>query len=148
MVAPAAPARVAKTRRKAPVVAGHALFDVPETTLAPVAEPTAGDGDLVAVLLDTELFKAQHGLTSRRVEFSKIEAAMRALLDAKGVLPVAVLAQRAGELPGRGVGFVRTLQRIFNVDNYAVLSLIDNSRAVRLDIALLREQFRLPGAPS
>ncbi|MEV0809241.1 BREX-2 system phosphatase PglZ [Micromonospora sp. NPDC050200] len=136
---PAAP----KSRRKAPAVAGDALFDVPEAAPAPPAAPPAGN-DLVAALLATELFQAQQGLTPRRVEIKKIEAALRALVEAKGVLAVAVLAQRAGEVPGRAVGFVRTLQRIFNVDNYAVLSLIDNSRTARLDIPLLREQFRLP----
>ncbi|MBM0236144.1 BREX-2 system phosphatase PglZ [Micromonospora sp. ATA32] len=135
-----------RSRRKAPAVAGDALFDVPEAAPAPDPAPTGGD--LVTALLDTELFKAQHGLTPRRVELKKVEAALRALVEAKGVLAVAVLAQRAGEMPGRAVGFVRTLQRIFNVDNYAVLSLIDNSRTARLDIALLREQFQLPGAPS
>ncbi|MGN9811550.1 BREX-2 system phosphatase PglZ [Micromonospora sp. BQ11] len=137
-----------KSRRKVPAVTGDALFDVPEATPAPAPDPAPTGGDFVTALLNTELFKAQHGLTPRRVELGKIEAALRALVEAKGVLAVAVLAQRAGEMPGRAVGFVRTLQRILNVDNYAVLSLIDNSRTARLDIALLREQFQLPGAHS
>lgn len=102
----------------------------------------------MGALLATELFEAQHGLTPRRLEVKKIQAALRALVDAKGVLPVAVLAQRAGEVPARATGFATTLQRIFNVDNYPVLSLTDNNRTVRLDIRLLREQFRLPGGSS
>ncbi|SCL45910.1 PglZ domain-containing protein [Micromonospora citrea] len=142
-----APAAVPKPRRKAPAVTGDALFDVPEATTTAAVTP-AGDGDLVAALLATELFEAQHGLTPRRVEVRKIEAAMRALADAKGVLPAAVLAQRAGEVPARATGFVNALQRIFNVDNYPVLSLTDNGRTVRLDLRLLREQFRLPAGPS
>lgn len=138
-----APVPPAKPRRKAPVVAGEALFDVPEMPPAPGAAPATG-GDLVDALLGTELFKAQHGLTPRRVDLGKVEAAMRALVEAKGVLSAAVLTQRAGELPGRATGFVNTLQRIFNVDNYPVLSLIDDGRTVRLDLALLRTQFGLP----
>ena len=141
--APAAPA--ARQRRRPPAQTGEGLFDVPEVTPAAAAAPTAGDGALVDALLDTELFKAQHGLTPRRVDLGKVEAAMRALVDAKGVLPLAVLAQRAGESPVRAAGFVTTLQRIFNVDNYPVLSLIDEGRTVRLELTLLREQFGLPG---
>ncbi|MER7441265.1 BREX-2 system phosphatase PglZ [Micromonospora avicenniae] len=137
-----APVPAAKPRRKAPVAAGEALFDVPE--MPPAATPAAGGGDLVNALLDTELFKAQHGLTPRKVDLRKIEAALRALVEAKGVLSAAVLAQRAGELPVRATGFVSTLQRIFNVDNYPVLSLVDDGRTVRLDVALLRTQFGLP----
>ncbi|MEU2614536.1 BREX-2 system phosphatase PglZ [Micromonospora sp. NPDC007271] len=140
-----APAPAGKPRRKAPAVAGEAaLFDVAEMTPAAGAAPAARGGDLVTALLDTELFKAQHGLTPRKVELGKIEAAMRALVEAKGVVPAAVLAQRAGELPARAVGFVNILQRILNVDNYPVLALIDDGRTVRLDVALLRAQFGLP----
>ena len=43
--------------------------------------------------------------------------------------------------PARARGFITTLQLIFNVDNYPVLSVIDDGRTVRLDVALLREQF-------
>ncbi|MEV4490692.1 BREX-2 system phosphatase PglZ [Micromonospora coxensis] len=133
-----------KSRRKAPVPSGDALFDVPEQSAPAVGAP-GGSRDLVTALLATELFEAQHGLTPRKVDRKKIEAALRALVDAKGTLPAAVLAQRAGELPARAGGFVITLQRIFNVDNYPVLSSIDDSRTVRLDIPLLRTQFGLPG---
>ncbi|GAB3810394.1 hypothetical protein GCM10027605_48400 [Micromonospora zhanjiangensis] len=76
-----------------------------------------------------------------------MERALRALLDAKGVLPAAVLAERAGEVSARAGGFANMLQRILNVDNYPVLSLIDNGRTVRLDVTLLREQF-LPAKAS
>lgn len=145
-VAKSAPAPVpaVKPRRKAPVVAGEAaLFDMPQVAPASAA-PAVDGGDLVTALLETELFKAQHSLTPRKVDRAKIAAAMRALVEAKGVLSAVVLAQRAGELPARAGGFVITLQRIFNVDNYPVLSLIDDGRTVRLDLVLLRTQFGLP----
>ncbi|MFI7609387.1 BREX-2 system phosphatase PglZ [Micromonospora sp. NPDC049366] len=146
--ATARPVPVPKSRRKAPVATGEALFDVPDVPAAVSAVPAAGDGDLVSAVLATDLFQAQHGLTPRRVDLGKIDAGLRALVDARGVLPVAVLAQRAGEAPVRALGFATTLQRIFNVDNYPVLSLADNNRSVRLDVRLLREQFRLPGGGS
>ncbi|MFR9777776.1 BREX-2 system phosphatase PglZ [Micromonospora sp. MS34] len=139
------PIATPKPRRKAPAVAGEtALFDVPEVTSAPAAAPKSGDGDLVTALLASDIFKAQHSLTPRKLDLGKVESAMRALVEAKGVLSLAVLAQRAGELPARAAGFVATLQRIFNVDNYPVLSLIDDGRTVRLDVPLLRTQFGLP----
>ncbi|MGW0436768.1 BREX-2 system phosphatase PglZ [Micromonospora sp. NPDC003197] len=139
---------VPKPRRKAPVVAGEALFDVPGDEPPLTAEPPVGDRDLVTLLLETELFKAQRGLLPRPVSPQKIGAALRALLDANGVLPTAVLADRAGEAPARAGGFVNTLQRIFNVDNYPVLTAIDNGRNARLDARLLREQFKLPEGAS
>ncbi|WFE67568.1 BREX-2 system phosphatase PglZ [Micromonospora sp. WMMD714] len=146
-IAPARPS-APKSRRKVAPLRGEVLFDIPAQTAAPGTAHTSGDGDLVTVLLDTELFEAQHGLTPRRVDRRKVEAALRALVEAKGVLPVAVLAQRAGELPVRAGGFVATMQRIFNIDNYPVLTMIDDGRTVRLDIALLRTQFGLPGGGS
>ncbi|MFI7080337.1 BREX-2 system phosphatase PglZ [Micromonospora sp. NPDC049903] len=142
--AAAAPAPTTRSRRKAPVMPEDALFDVPTPAVVVTSDGVRGD-DLVEALLATELFKAQHSLTPRKVDRGKIEAAMRALIEAKGVLPAVVLAQRAGEVPTRAGGFVITLQRIFNVDNYPVLSQIDDGRTVRLDITLLRTQFGLPG---
>ncbi len=105
--------------------------------------PTEAWSVLVDELLGSEMFAAQHSLTPRKVPTEKIRAAVAALLDANGVLPVTVLADRAGEQAARAVGFVTTLQRIFNVDNYPVLSVVDDGRTVRLDARLLREQFGL-----
>jgi hypothetical protein len=132
------PTPPAKRARKptAPQPAGQITLDLP----APEVPAT-----LVDALFETELFKVQHGLTPRKVPTAKVRAAIAALLDANGILPVAVLADRAGEQPVRALGFVTTLQRIFNVDNYPVLSVIDDGRTVRLDARLLREQFDLKG---
>jgi hypothetical protein len=128
---------VPKPRRRATQAPGPALFDVP----APAAPPPSCG--LVAALLNTELFAAQRALTPRPLALTKIEAALTALLDANNVLPTVVLAERAGESAARATGFVVTLQRILNVDNYPVLSVIDGGRTVRLDVRLLREQFNL-----
>jgi len=139
---PAAPP-AKRARRPAPQPAGQIALDLP-TPEAPAAAPR-GPGTLVDALLESEMFEVQHGLTPRKVPKAKIGAAIAALLDANGVLPVTVLADRAGEQPVRAHGFVTTLQRIFNVDNYPVLSVIDDGRTVRLDARLLREQFDLKG---
>lgn len=109
-------------------------------TVPPAASPASA---LIDELIATELFTAQHTMTARKVPLSKVRGALTALIEANGVLPAAVAAQRAGELPHRAIGFVTTLQRILNVDNYLVLSLTDAGRTVRLDQALLRQQFGL-----
>jgi hypothetical protein len=136
---PAAPAP-RRQRRPEPAAGTAALFDLPSS--APES-PVAVARSLVDTLLDSEMFDAQHKLTPRKVPISKIQGALTALLDANGVLPAVVVAQRAGEQPARATGFLITLQRIFNVDNYEVLSLVDDGRTVRLNVALLREQFGL-----
>jgi len=126
--------------------AGETLFALPTDTDAAATEEEPGT--LVETLLASEMFAAQQALTPRKLATSKITGALTALVDANGVLPVALVAERAGEQPTRAAGFVTTLQRIFNVDNFPVLSLIDDGRTVRLDLALLREQFQLPGSRS
>ena len=137
--------------RRAP--AGDTPAEPPSAGARPATPPSDGTppaakpGNLVDDLLASEMFKAQHELTPRRVPVSKIRGALTALLEANGVLPTALVAEKAGEQPARATGFVTTLQRIFNVDNFPVLSLVDDGRTVRLDLALLREQFQLPAPP-
>ena len=120
----------------------------PETTDGQIGldlAATRGVEALLDELLDSDIFTARRTLTPRVVHKPKIRAAIGALLEAGGILPTAVLGERAGELPDRAVRFATVLQRIFNVDDYPVLSLTDSSRNVRLDKDLLRRQFELKG---
>ncbi|MFD6733617.1 BREX-2 system phosphatase PglZ [Micromonospora aurantiaca] len=119
---------------------GEALFDLT------ASEPTQAAPDLVEAVLASEMFRAQHALTPRKVPIAKVRGALSALLRANGTLPVVLVAQGAGETATRAGGFVTTLQRIFNVDNFAVLSIIDDGRTARLDLALLRQQFGVSGS--
>jgi hypothetical protein len=159
------PSRTRRNRRPASDPAAVALFDLPATAPStkgdgssdqsgaapgmPVPSSgqacagTVGAGSLVDRVLATEMFIAQHALTARRIPLGKVRGALTALIEANGVLPAVVMAQRAGEQAGRAVGFVTTLQRILNVDNFPVLSLADSGRTVRLDQVLLQEQFGL-----
>ena len=50
--------------------------------------------------------------------------------------------------PAARHGFITTLQLIFNVDNYPVLSVIDDGRTVRLDIDAAARAVRRAGGPS
>lgn len=141
---PVPPTSERPRRRPKPagVTEGQTAFDIgPAQKRAAEAAPAAGTAALVDALLGSEMFQAQHGTTPRKVPLTKVTAAVTALLDANGVLPAVVVAERAGEQVSRAAGFATTLQRIFNVDNYPVLSLADEGRTVRLDVRLLREQF-------
>ncbi|HZL75706.1 MAG TPA: BREX-2 system phosphatase PglZ [Propionibacteriaceae bacterium] len=134
---PAEPVPAQNRRTKPEAVQADALFDVPTPTAPP--EPTLSDR-----VLASELFKAQQQTTARRVEPKKIRIVVTTLLDAGGVLPLAVVAERAGEASQRAVGFATTLQRIFNIDGVEVLAIIDDGRTLRLDETLLRQQFGIP----
>ncbi|MFC7382021.1 BREX-2 system phosphatase PglZ [Sphaerisporangium rhizosphaerae] len=148
-----APAR-SRARGKKPVEAvppptlfdgetAPALFDA-----APPAPAVTNPNEvLVTDLLASELFAAQHQMMPRKIAKPKIQSVLLALLDAGGPLPLPVVADSAGEHAVRAAGFVATLQRMLNVDNYPVLSITDNGRSVRLDPHLLREQFGLRPAP-
>ncbi|OHV25443.1 alkaline phosphatase [Parafrankia soli] len=98
---------------------------------------------LVAGLLASELFRSQLDGLARKVPAEKVEAAVRALLDANGTLATSVVAERAGERPARAGGFAVNLQRLFNIDNYPVLAPIDDGHTLRLNVDLLRAQFGL-----
>jgi hypothetical protein len=77
-----------------------------------------------------------------RLKREHVEQAVRALTERNGVQMKPALAQRLAVPPIRVDGILASLQRILNVDGYPVLT-IDSSQTVRLNLALLREQFAL-----
>jgi PglZ domain len=121
----------------------NALFDTPVESSCAGAAPgqERAAQSLVEQVLAAEMFAAQHALTPRKVPLQKVRGALSALIEANGVLPVALVAEGAGEHQARATGFLVTLQQIFNVDNFPVLSLTDDGRTARLDRGLLRQQF-------
>ena len=52
------------------------------------------------------------------------------------------VAQHIGVSALRVDGLIASMQRVLNVESYAVLS-VDSSQTLRLNLPLLREQFRL-----
>lgn len=133
-----APAATAPAKQSAPKVPKQrrpeSLFDIPQD---------AAPATLVDRLLATELFGIQHKGTARRLDLEKIKAALTALQEAHWHLPLPALAQEIGYPTVRANGFAATLGQILNVDNYPVLQVLDNGRSVKLDVALLKEQFGL-----
>ncbi|GGL15879.1 BREX-2 system phosphatase PglZ [Planomonospora parontospora] len=140
--APTAPRAKKSTKKQQDQPEGPGLFEI---EARPAEAAPAPEKALVAELFGTELFQAQQKLLPRKVPTSKIEAVLTALLESGGVLPLPVVAERAGEATVRAAGFAAVLGRVFNIDNHPVLSVTDNGRTLKLDVALLREQFGLRG---
>ncbi|MDJ1130796.1 BREX-2 system phosphatase PglZ [Streptomyces iconiensis] len=127
----------------------EALFDV---TVVPASEDdgtpqtvaaVSPDDALVRALLDSETFQGQIGLLARKPPLDKVQAAIRALLDAGGTLPVTALAQRVSYPATRADGFAAILRQLLNYDGVQVLETLPDGRTVRLDLPLLRLQFGL-----
>ncbi len=130
------------TLQSAPVAGSPAESTM--TAAAAGARPTSHDA-LLAALRKSELFDAQLGALPRPESAEAVEAALRALLESGGVAPLSFVAERAGKPAMRAAGFAVTLQRLFNYDQVEVLELTDGNRMLRLNVALLRSQFELPG---
>ena len=77
-----------------------------------------------------------------RLKREQLEQYLRVLADRNVVLLKSAFAQRIGVSALRVDGLIASLQRVLNVESYAVLS-VDSSQTLRLNLQLLREQFRL-----
>ncbi|AXE80189.1 BREX-2 system phosphatase PglZ [Streptomyces atratus] len=150
----AAPASKKPSQRRnvRPQVGGgpDALFDVSLTPKMPAegdallsVELVAPKDALVDELLACELFDTQVKVLARKPNLLQVEKAVRALLDAGGTLPVTALAQRAGVRASGADGFGAVLRQLLNYDSAQVLEALPDGRTLRLDEALLREQFGL-----
>jgi hypothetical protein len=139
----------AKPRKKqpAPGTLPDALFDVAlaaggdDTLLTPVV--VSRTEALVTALLASETYQGQLDGLARKPQQEQVHKALAALLDAGGTLPVTALAQRAGMPTSRGDGFAAVLRQLLNYDGVQVLQTLPDGRTLRLDEALLREQFAL-----
>jgi hypothetical protein len=116
-----------------------------ETGQAAVSAVAVDRDPLLTALLASEVFQSQCAGLARKPDLAKVEAALGALLEAHGTLPVVALAQRSGVRPERADGFAATLRQILNFDSVQVLATLADGRTLRLETRLLREQFGLPG---
>jgi hypothetical protein len=112
-------------------------------TDAPLLFQTAPSSvDWVDALLASEIFAEQMSTFAGRLKREQVEGALRVLADRNTVLLKSVFAQRVSMSALRVEGLIASLQRILNVEGYAVLS-VDASQTIRLNLSLLREQFGL-----
>jgi hypothetical protein len=109
------------------------------TPLAPPKQP-----DWVAVLLASPLFGEQKRLGGRTVPADEVFGKLLAGLDgAGGKMTAMALARRLGIPLFRMRGLLAVVQRVLNVDGYAVLGRDESSDTIELNRDLLLRQFDL-----
>jgi hypothetical protein len=108
----------------------------------PLFETPVSQADWVNALLASDVFAAQMETFAGRLKKEQVEQYLRVLADRNLVLLKSAFAQRLGVSGLRVDGLIASLQRILNVEGYAVLS-VDVSQTIRLNLQLLREQFEL-----
>jgi len=132
-----APAR--GRRRKAAEPAGMApLFGEPPAPEAALPRPTVG-----SAVVASDTYEMQRAFVPKPPNKEVVAAVIDALIDADGVLPLSTVASVAGRAARRPEFFAVTLQRLLNVDQYPVASLVDGDRRLKLDVELLRSQFKV-----
>jgi hypothetical protein len=144
---PAAPA----ARRPRPQQADR-LFDLPTPgagATAPAAPgapgarpPAAGPPALVGALLASDVYRQRRG-TRAPLPDARVAALLGALLGGGGRATLDSLAVQAGIPVHRIGGTVTALRRLLQVEGYPVLVLDPDGQTVKLDVALLVEQFGL-----
>ncbi|MCY7340470.1 MAG: BREX-2 system phosphatase PglZ [Pseudonocardia sp.] len=132
-----APRRTPKKPARKP---GHApdaegLFDVPEPAAVP--SPTLGSR-----VVASSVFEEQRKFVRKAPDRPAVAALIDALATADGSLSAVAVAAAVGRAGRDPDSVIATLQRLLNVEGYAVLS-ADGGRIVRLDVELLRMQFGL-----
>jgi hypothetical protein len=131
-----------------------ALKKVPETlwdlvpeepaVTAPPEEPTPSRPRWVAALLASPLFVEQKKLGGRAVPANDVFADLLMALDGTGgKLTAAALARRLGLPLFRLRGLLAVVQRVLNIDGFAVLGRDEQSDTVELNRLLLLRQFDL-----
>ena len=116
------------------------LFDQPEATaIAPSpAEPW------IAVLLRSEVFAVQKKLAGRvRIDEMRLHRLLVTLVSRGGSMTVPALAGAIGVPEHRLPGLLAVMQRLLNVEGYAILDRQDAANTVVLNVPLLKKQFEL-----
>lgn len=128
------PARVRK--RRTPETDGMVpLFGEPAPA---VPQRTVG-----TAVVDSEIYEAQRAFVPKPPAKEVVAAVIDALVEAGGDLPLSTVATVAGRAARRPEFFAVTLQRLLNVDQYPVVSLLDGDRRLKLELELLRAQFKV-----
>jgi hypothetical protein len=114
------------------------LFGEPPAPGKAAPRPTVG-----AVVVASDTYEVQRAFVPKPPNKEIVAAVIDALVDADGVLPLSTVATVAGRAARRPEFFAVTLERLLNVDQYPVVSLVDGDRRLKLDIELLRSQFKV-----
>jgi len=125
------------------------FWDIVESEAAAVppatsVQPTPAVPDWLAALLASPLFLSQKKLGGRTVPADEVFVNLLAGLDgAGGKLTATALARKLGLPVFRLRGLLAVVQRVLNIDGFAVLGREDQSDTIELDRRLLLRQFDL-----
>lgn len=120
------------------------LFEMPALDDAPVAA-LVGTGDrpgLVDALLASEVYRQRRG-TRAPLADDRVAALLMALLAGGNRATMDTLAVQASIPVHRISGTVTALRKLLQVEGYPVIAIDPDGQTVKLDVALLIEQFHL-----
>jgi len=134
--------RPARSSNRKPVtpLGQSQLFDATELPPAPESSPP----DWIHALLGGPIYASQRLLASRvALPDDRMRLLLIALSERGGKLSRAALAQRMSLPEVRMGGMLSAVRRLLNVDQAEVLTVDEAAGTVELNLALLRQQFRL-----
>jgi hypothetical protein len=144
--APAAAAKVtARTKPPKPQQTGLLFYMEEESVQArtPAAKVPVETG-LVAMLFRSSIFEQQKKLAGRSVPSDEIMRSVLSALDQRGGRMTSSAISRAVNYPSMRLrGLLAVMQRILNIDGFAVLTKEEASDTVDLNRVLLKRQFDL-----
>jgi hypothetical protein len=115
------------------------LFDLRETPAARPAEEA-----WISALLQSEVFAVQKRLAGRvRIDEALLQRLLLALVRRGGSMTIAALAGAIGVAEHRLPFLLAAVQRLLNVEGYAILDRPDAANTVVLNVPLLKKQFEL-----
>lgn len=140
MVALPAPVAVAVSERATKAKpAEPTLFDQPH-----VRRPAVAEEPWIAELLQSEVFAAQKQLAGRaRVDDTTVRSLVSALVTRGGSMTAPALAGAIGTPEHRLPGLIAVIQRLLNVEGYAILDRQDAANTIVLNVPLLKKQFEI-----
>ena len=146
----ATPATQAPATRRKPLPRtdqGPVLFDLnPATVPPPTGQPPAGQSaahhHLITQLLASEIY-TQRNVGRTRLPNDRVARMLAVLLAGGGRASMETLAADAAVPAHRIAGTVTALRKLLQVEGYAVVELDADGVTVKLDEALLIEQFHL-----
>ena len=135
-----APPAVALQPRTPAKATPPTLFDQP-----PVVTPLLSQEDQwISKLLASEIFAGQKRLAARvRVDEQSVQRLLTALASRGGSMTIPALAGAIAVPEHRLPGLLAIMQRLLNVEGYAILDRQDASNTVVLNVALAKKQFEL-----
>lgn len=136
--------RLARSKRRPPRSSADlpAMFDLPEPAAAPVSDaPTSLS--LGRKLCASERFADQQRRFRHTPEPDIVARVIDAAAQRAGRIHRDVLASILGLAPAKFDSTLSVLRRVLNVDGYDVISLDLDDETVRIDTALLSDQFGL-----